>query len=460
MSSTGVVPGDKLAVPGVDRAAVGGVERARFRSLVQSPLRAALLRHFHEHPGEAFDIDALARIVARLRVDVENCVEWLAGQGFLECSPGPRPCFSACVPDDPAQRQLLAEFLTSPATQTAEDQSPALRRFRQLIGVDEKMLFVLESVRTVAKADISALILGPTGAGKEVVARVIHELSRRRDQALQAVSCAALPDSLFESEIFGYEKGAFTGAHERKPGRMELAHRGTLFLDEIGDLSLVAQAKLLRALEERKVERLGGRQSIPVDFRLVSATNRPLDVFVSDGRFREDLYYRINAFAVRLPSLRERPADIPILAGRFLEASCTAQGLPPDAKVFSTAALDRLSRYHWPGNIREMVATVSRSALSARGRVVQADDVQFLHPECAPAGLAGGPASPGRQPIRPLQQVEREHIAQVLDAVSWNKKLAAKLLEISRETLYRKIRDYDLKPTPRAEESRGRQVPQ
>ena len=201
-----------------------------------------------------------------------------------------------------------------------------------MIGRDEKMLIVFEWIRTAAKSDISVLILGPTGSGKEVVARMIHELSRRSVAKFQAVNCAALPDTLFESEIFGYEKGAFTGAHDRKPGRLELANEGTLFLDEIGDMSLIAQAKLLRVLEERRFERLGGQKSISVDFRLISATNRPLEQFVRDGRFREDLYYRVNAFAIRLPSLRERQVDIPVLAQRFLARYCAAQGLPLDSK--------------------------------------------------------------------------------------------------------------------------------
>ena len=179
---------------------------------------------------------------------------------------------------------------------------------------------------------------------------MIHELSRRGSVAkFQAVNCAALPDTLFESEIFGYEKGAFTGAHDRKPGRLELANEGTLFLDEIGDMSLIAQAKLLRVLEERRFERLGGNKSISVDFRLISATNRPLDQFVRDGRFREDLYYRVNAFAIRLPSLRERQVDIPVLAQRFLARYCAAQGLPLDSKTFSREALDLLHRLSLAG---------------------------------------------------------------------------------------------------------------
>src|SRR6187397_1290596 len=208
---------------------------------------------------------------------------------------------------------------------------------------------------------------------------MIHELSRRATENFQAVNCAALPDTLFESEIFGYEKGAFTGANDRKPGRLDLADRGTLFLDEIGDLSVVAQAKLLRVLEDRRFERLGGNKSIHVDFRLISATNRPLDQFVRDSRFREDLYYRVNAFSIRLPSLRERQVDIPVLANRFLARYCAANGLPLDGKSFAKEASELLMQYHWPGNIRELESTVSRAALSSPGRVICGTDIEFLH---------------------------------------------------------------------------------
>ena len=235
-----------------------------------------------------------------------------------------------------------------------------------MIGRDEKMLVVFEWIRTAAKSDISVLILGPTGSGKELVARMIHDLSRRSHAKFQAMNCAALPDTLFESEMFGYEKGAFTGAHDRKPGRLEMANEGTLFLDEVGDLSIVAQAKLLRVLEERRFERLGGNRSISVDFRLISATNRPLDLFVRDERFREDLFYRVNAFSIRLPSLRERPVDIPVLAQRFLARYCATNGLPLDGKVFGKDAIDRLVSLSLAGqHPRAREHRVARGALLA-----------------------------------------------------------------------------------------------
>jgi DNA-binding NtrC family response regulator len=415
---------------------------ARFRTLVQSPLRAGILRYLSSRPEESFDVESLMQTFGRLRLDVENCVRELVDFGVAGVIPGAPPRYAFARPTSDPLVDLLDTFLERRALISTEDQSPSVQRFREMIGRDEKMLIVFEWIRTAAKSDISVLILGPTGSGKEVVARMIHELSRRSASNFQAVNCAALPDTLFESEIFGYEKGAFTGAHDRKPGRLELANGGTLFLDEIGDMSLIAQAKLLRVLEERRFERLGGHKAISVDFRLISATNRPLEQFVRDGRFREDLYYRVNAFAIRLPSLRERQVDIPVLAQRFLARHCAAQGMPLDSKAFSREALDLLSTYHWPGNIRELESTVSRAALSSPGRSIRDSDIDFLH-----ATTAMQPATADRLPS--LAEAERAHIVRVLEAVDWNKKEASRILDISRGTLYRKIVEYQLEPEPR-----------
>jgi transcriptional regulator with PAS, ATPase and Fis domain len=414
---------------------------ARFQTLVQSPLRAGLLRFMRSRPGEGFDTESLMQTFGRMRLDVENCVRELVAFGLVQrTGGGAHPRYAFLPPESDAIRALLEDFFQSRATVTHEDRSPSVQRFREMIGKDEKMLIIFEWIRTAAKSDISVLILGPTGSGKEVVARMIHELSRRGTNKFQAVNCAALPDTLFESEIFGYEKGAFTGAHERKPGRLELANNGTLFLDEIGDLSIVAQAKLLRVLEERRFERLGGNQSIEVNFRLISATNRPLDLFVRDSRFREDLFYRVNAFSIRLPSLRERSVDIPVLAQRFLARYCVSNGLPIDAKAFSKEAAEMLMHYHWPGNIRELESTVSRAALSSPDRLIRPQDVEFLHlTESRPD------AATDRMPS--LREAERAHIMRVLESVQWNKKQAAKVLEISRGTLYRKILEYGLEST-------------
>jgi len=421
----------------------------RFRGLVQSPLRAGILRYLNANPTDSFDVESLMQTFGRLKLDVENCVRELADFGVARAIAGSPPRYVAMRPAYDPLADLLDLFLERRAAVSTEDQSPSVQRFREMIGRDEKMLIVFEWIRTAAKSDISVLILGPTGSGKEVVARMIHELSLRNVAKFQAVNTAALPDTLFESEIFGYEKGAFTGAHDRKPGRLEMANEGTLFLDEIGDMSLIAQAKLLRVLEEQRFERLGGNKSIAVDFRLISATNRPLDQFVRDGRFREDLYYRVNAFAIRLPSLRERQVDIPVLAQRFLARYCAAQGMPLDSKSFSREALDLLIGYPWPGNIRELESTVSRAALSAPGRAIRASDIEFLH-----ANTALTPPTNDRLPS--LAEAERAHIVRVLEAVQWNKKEASRVLDISRGTLYRKIVEYQLEPEPRQAGRRGR----
>jgi len=419
---------------------------------VQSPLRAGILRFLAARPNESFDIEALMQAFGRMRLDVENCVSELVEFGVVKRQAGEPPKYIAVRPGQDPMARLLDKFLERRAAVGIEETSPSVQRFREMIGRDEKMVAIFEWIRTAAKSDIAVLILGPTGSGKELVAQMIHELSRRGQERFQAVNCAALPDTLFESEIFGYEKGAFTGAHDRKPGRLELANGGTLLLDEIGDLSLVAQAKLLRVLEERRFERLGGNRSIHVDFRLISATNRPLDLFVREGRFREDLYYRINAFAIRLPSLRERSVDIPVLANRFLGRYCASNGLPLDGKQFAREAEDLLISYHWPGNIRELESTVSRAALSAPGRVIRAADIEFLH------GRLPQPESEPSSGLSTLRDAERVHIMRVLEAVNWNKLEAAKVLEISRGTLYRKIEEFGLEPEGAARARRSRRV--
>ncbi len=379
----------------------------------------------------------MTQTFGRMRLDIENCLREMADFGVARRLDGPPARYRAARPERESTARLLDRFLEGRARVSEEDRSLSVQRFREMIGRDEKMLVVFEWIRTAAKSDIAVLILGPTGSGKEVVARMIHELSRRRAEKLQALNCAALPDSLFESEMFGYEKGAFTGAHDRKPGRLELAKNGTLFLDEIGDLSVVAQAKLLRVLEEHRFERLGGNSTIEVDFRLISATNRLLDQRVRDGDFREDLYYRVNAFQIRLPSLRERSVDIPVLAQRLLARYCASNGLPVDDKTFAKDAVELLMSYHWPGNIRELESTVSRAALSTPDRRIRAEDIEFMHAHTPAAEREG-------ERLTSLRDAERAHVLRVLESVGWNKKQAAEILEISRGTLYRKIVEYEL----------------
>jgi transcriptional regulator with PAS, ATPase and Fis domain len=413
--------------------------RERFRALIQSPLRAALLRYFYAHPGDRFDVPDLMQAFGRLRVDTENCMRELVASGTVTRVTGTPVRYTVPAALDDELAELVREYVGNVPLAMNEEYLPSVQRFRDLIGRDEKMAVVFEAMRTAARTDLTVLILGPTGSGKEVVARTIHELSNRRTGRFQAVNCAALPDTLFESEMFGYERGAFTGAAGRKAGRVELAEGGTLFLDEIGDLALMSQVKLLRVAEDRRIERLGGETSRTIDFRLICATHQPLDTLVRERRFREDLYYRINGLTIRLPSLRERPADIPVLADRFLVAYCSEQGLGKGAKELSSGAIDRLMSHSWPGNIRELEATISRAALTAPDSAILPEHVEFLHAPDAPSAAASEAS-----PLTTLRTVERAHIQRVLEAVDWNKKRAAEILDIGRETLYRKIAEFGL----------------
>jgi len=414
---------------------------ARFATLVQSPLRASLIRFLRAHPRETFDVERLMQAFGRMRLDVENCLHELEAFGLAGRAGRRHNRYRYTPPAHPGARALVDAFAARGAAPSPEERSGAVRRFREMIGRDEKMLIVFEWIRTAAKADIAVLILGPTGSGKDVVAHMIHELSPRRDARFQAVNCAAVPEALFEAEIFGHEKGAFTGAHERRAGRLELADTGTLFLDEIGELPPPVQGKLLRAIEQQRFERVGGTRSIDVDFRVISSTNQPIEEMVRVGAFREDLYYRVNAFSIRLPSLRERASDIPILAERFLAQQTVAHGLAPDARRFSADALRRLAGYAWPGNIRELESAVSRAILSARGPVIGARDLEFLGNQ--PPGARA--ASHRRAPT--LAEAERQHVLAALEASGWNKRRAAEALAVSRGTLYRKIAEYGLEPS-------------
>ncbi len=311
--------------------------------------------------------------------------------------------------------------------------------FSNLVGKSVKMQEVFAIIKEVADSDATVLIHGESGTGKELAASAIHFNSSRRSKPYVRVSCASLPESLVESELFGYEKGAFTGASQRRIGRFEAAQRGTLFLDEIGELPLSFQVKLLRVLQERQIERLGSNQSVDVDVRIVSASLRPLEEEVQEGTFREDLYFRINTVAIHLPPLRERREDIPLLGHVFLREFSGEKG--KEIEGFSEEALELLDAHAWPGNVRELRNVVERAVLFCRG--------SRILPEQLPAGIRqpahkdSGP--PGREAM-PLQQaVERAEIEAIrlaLATTSGRRSEAAELLKISRKTLWEKIKTY------------------
>lgn len=311
--------------------------------------------------------------------------------------------------------------------------------FKNIVGASPKMQGVFEVIRKVVNYDVTILICGESGTGKELVAQAIHHNSSRRDKPFVKLNCAALPETLLESELFGYEKGAFTGAIASKPGRFELAEGGTLFLDEIGDTSLNMQAKLLRVLQEKEFERVGGKETLRVDVRIVAATNKDLKREVEAKRFREDLYYRLNVVPVHLPPLRERKEDIPALVHHFLkELNLLFQ---KDFSAVSPEAMACLLRYHWPGNVRELRNVLEKAVLLGEGKTISLEhlpeELRGLDADVSRVGRAAEPAS--------LDHLEKEHIYQVLREVRWNQSKAAELLGIHRNTLRKKIERFNLR---------------
>jgi len=310
---------------------------------------------------------------------------------------------------------------------------------RPIIGRSPAMVETMETVQQAAPSTATVLLYGESGTGKELMARALHEHSNRTGEPFVVVNCAALPESILEAELFGYEKGAFTGASQRKEGRIERAQGGTLFLDEVGELSPPVQAKLLRTLQEGEIERLGGHETVRVDFRLVAATNRDLETSVREGRFREDLFYRLNVIAIRLPALRDRPEDIPLLADHFVRQYAkkndkNVQSIAPDARQALTA-------YTWPGNVRELENVIERAVVLTRTPQIELSDLPA--PLRSSERSRGGIRREGAQVVIPigtrLDEVERVLIDETLRETGGDKSLAAQLLGIAARTIYRKL---------------------
>ncbi|MGQ9524918.1 MAG: sigma-54-dependent transcriptional regulator [Armatimonadota bacterium] len=309
--------------------------------------------------------------------------------------------------------------------------------FENIIGANVNVQRAYLMAAKVARTDASVLILGETGTGKEYLAKTIHYQSPRYEGPFVAVHCGALPETLLESELFGHEKGAFTNAFTRHIGRFERACKGTLFLDEVGDISLSTQVKLLRVLQEREFERLGGTETIRADVRVIAATHHDLQKAIRDGTFREDLYYRLNVVTIWLPPLRERPEDIPLFANHFLQRFNKAQGTKVSS--ISPEAMEVLLKYPWPGNLRELQNCIERAVILADGNVITPDLLNLDEP-------ARPVQEPGRWPLIPLRDAEKQHIAHVLRETGFNQSKAARILGIDRKTLRAKIREFNLGP--------------
>jgi DNA-binding NtrC family response regulator len=316
-----------------------------------------------------------------------------------------------------------------------------LRGQRTIVGESRALRSVMDTLATVAPTRATVLLEGESGTGKELFARALHEQSPRREQPFVTVNCAALPEGLVESTLFGHERGAFTGATQRQPGAFERAHRGTLLLDEISEMRLDLQSKLLRAIQEQEFERVGGSQSVRVDVRLVATTNRDLLAEVEAGRFRRDLYYRLAVVPVNTPPLRERLEDLPLLIAHFVENAAADLGVR--APVIRPEAIDALRRHAWPGNVRELANAVERAVLLGRGAPLAADSFTAMPTSAAPAAASAASAASasgpvGEQPLN-LRELERIAIERALAATSGHRQRAAELLGISERTLRNKL---------------------
>jgi two-component system NtrC family response regulator len=340
-------------------------------------------------------------------------------------------------PIDPEMLNIVVERAAKVSYLEEENRKLAARAtrspFEGLIAVSTEMLSVCRMVEKLAPADVTTLILGESGTGKEVLVRVLHSLSSRSRKRLVAINCAAIPENLLESELFGYEKGAFTGAVKTTPGKIDSADGGILFLDEIGDLPLSLQAKLLRFLQERVVERVGGRKEIPVDVRVICATHQDLATLIREGRFREDLFYRVNEATIRVPPLRERGGDAVVLARSFLTRFAKQQQRP--IRDFTHAALEVIEHYSWPGNVRELENRVKRAVIMADGTEINGMDL-----ELAEIQVEGQPFD-----LREVREMaERTAIRRAMSYTDNNVSRTAEMLGVTRPTLYNLMKKYDL----------------
>jgi two-component system response regulator AtoC len=385
------------------------------------------------------EIDGIETLSRMKEIDPETYFIILTGYGTVESAVEAMRCGASDYINKPInldELELLIERIYK--EQTLHQELTALRdevkedmTFESFVAESKAMKEVLAMISRVAKSNSTALILGQSGTGKELVARLIHESSPRKNNRFIAISCAALPETLLESELFGYERGAFSGAEKRKIGKFELAHHGTLFLDEFGDLPLSIQVKLLRVLQEFTFERLGSNTPINVDVRLISATNQDLKKKIAAGTFREDLYYRLNVITIEIPPLKDRKEDIKPLTTHSIHKFSRKHN--KQVKGITKEAQRQLMRYEWPGNVRELENVIERAVVLCRGALIDVTDIPLKTQE-----------DTGQYRSESLKDVEREHILTVLRKSNWNLTEGAKRLGIHRNTLRLKIKEYGI----------------
>src|SRR5512133_1584571 len=349
------------------------------------------------------------------------------------------------------RERVLVSVKNALSRRTLEEKAQALtareRKFQdEMLGESPPMRRLRDEIAKVAPTSGRVLVLGESGTGKELVAQEVHRLSRRAEGPYVKVNCAAIPSELIESELFGHEKGSFSGAANRRRGQFEVAHGGTLFLDEIGDMSLSAQAKVLRALQTGEITRVGSEKAIGVDVRVVTATNKDLEAEVREGNFREDLYFRLNVVPLLTPALRDRLGDVPVLAERFFLLAARENGLRP--KLVAPGVVERLAQYRWPGNVRELRNVCERMVIMSGDRISEADIPDYVGPKAAappPAAGATDLSRYGEVPLRELRElVERDYILKKLEEHDWNVTQASQALGVERTNLHKKIKQLGL----------------
>ncbi|MEM9692078.1 MAG: sigma 54-interacting transcriptional regulator [Myxococcota bacterium] len=408
-----------------------------------SPLRLRLTAELLDVGEVGLSLEDAVVRSGRYQKDVEACLAPMVQMGMLEFD-SRRYRLSTQLPGDALAR--IEAHVKKHADQIGRERHIRNHLLGGMIGVDAKMQVVFELVRQVARIDVAVLITGETGTGKELVARAIHDVSPRRDSFFGAVNCATLTESLFESQVFGHARGAFTGAVSDYTGLVERCHRGTLFLDEVGDLSLANQVKLLRLLQEGSFLRLGENEPRHSDFRLISATNRDLESMVAHGTFREDLYYRLAVFPIRLPSLRERKGDLKYLVDGILQMHAQRFRTGDQIPAIAPEALRQLEKYNWPGNVRELENVMVRALVMAGGGPIGTQHLPEVELLSDTPPDSSRPPVDSHLPFVPitLEEAQRIHIEAMLRKMEGNIKATAMALGISRTTLYKKIRDYGI----------------
>jgi DNA-binding NtrC family response regulator len=366
-------------------------------------------------------------IIITAFASVESAVEAMQSGAYDYLSKPFDPDYLALMVRNIVERKKLKE-----ETANLKKTIDVVYTSKEIIGESSGIQKMMEDIRAVADTGSTVLIRGESGTGKELVARAIHANSKRRYAPIVTINCGALPESILESELFGHEKGAFTGAQYARKGKFEMADGGTIFLDEIGNISPKIQMELLRVLEEKKFFRLGGSKEIKADFRTIAATNKDLEAAMEQGEFRNDLFYRLNVFVIEIPPLRERRIDIELLAQHFLNVFASQMN-KPIAKI-SPPAMKLLADYDWPGNVRELENAIERAVVVCKGKEIRPDDFPFFHSRPEETTTDDS-----------LETLQRKHIRKVLEDTGWNISKAAAVLQIDRVTLYNKINKYNLK---------------